>query len=71
MKYGNLEEKTYQEINSKVIDSWCRDGWEWGTPIDHETFLRAKEGDWNVLCWGKIALPFRYATLPQFLMYVK
>ena len=49
MKYGNLEEKTYQEINSKVIDSWCRDGWEWGTPIDHETFLRAKEGDWNVL----------------------
>lgn len=49
MKYGSLEEKTYQEINSKVIDSWCRDGWEWGTPIDHETFLRAKEGDWNVL----------------------
>ena len=49
MKYDILEEKTYQEINSKVIDSWCRDGWEWGTPIDHETFLRAKEGDWNVL----------------------
>lgn len=23
------------------------------------------------VCWGKIALPFRYATLPQFLMYVK
>ena len=39
----------YQEINSKTIDSWCEEGWEWGVPIDHETFLKAKNGEWDVL----------------------
>ncbi|MCI5648032.1 MAG: class I SAM-dependent methyltransferase [Fusicatenibacter sp.] len=38
----------YQEINSKVIDSWCKDGWEWGKPISHETYKRAQEGIWGV-----------------------
>ena len=31
----------YTDINSKVIDSWARSGWEWAQPIDHETYLRA------------------------------
>jgi len=39
----------YQEINSRTIDEWCRDGWEWGQPISHETYVRALEGDWDVL----------------------
>ncbi|MGI6173857.1 MAG: class I SAM-dependent methyltransferase [Christensenellales bacterium] len=38
----------YQDINAKTIDGWVEDGWEWGKPIDHETFLRAKEGSWDV-----------------------
>lgn len=38
----------YQEINSKTIDSWCKDGWQWGQPISHDEFVRAKNGDWNV-----------------------
>lgn len=38
----------YQEINSKTIDGWCRDGWQWGQPISHDEFVRAKNGDWNV-----------------------
>jgi len=38
----------YQDVNARTIDSWCREGWEWGKPISHETFLRAREGDWQV-----------------------
>ena len=38
----------YQDINSRVIDSWCEDGWEWGQPISHETYAKALQGDWGV-----------------------
>lgn len=43
-----LDER-YQDINARVISTWVRDGWEWGKPIDHETYLRAQEGDWQIL----------------------
>lgn len=39
----------YTDINSATIDRWISEGWEWGRPIDHETFLRAKRGEWSVL----------------------
>ncbi len=39
----------YQDINARTIDRWVDEGWEWGRPIDHETFLRAKQGDWSVV----------------------
>ena len=39
----------YTEINASTIDRWVDEGWEWGVPIDHESFLRAKAGDLNVL----------------------
>lgn len=39
----------YTEINSKTIDEWVKEGWEWGTPITHEDFLNAKNGNWNML----------------------
>ncbi|WAA09107.1 class I SAM-dependent methyltransferase [Fervidibacillus albus] len=42
-------DKKYTEINSKVIDRWVEDGWEWGQPISHEVFERAKENEWFVL----------------------
>ena len=38
----------YQEINSKTIDLWCEDGWEWGRPISHEDFEKALGGEWDV-----------------------
>lgn len=41
--------KKYTEINSKTIDQWCEDDWEWGKPISHETYLKALHGEWNVL----------------------
>lgn len=34
--------KKYTEVNSKVIDRWVEEGWEWGQPISHEVFEKAK-----------------------------
>ena len=39
----------YTEINSKTIDKWVGDGWEWGRPVSHEDFERAKAGEWEVV----------------------
>ena len=41
--------KRYQDINAETIDRWIDEGWEWGVPIDTETFRRAKNGDWDVV----------------------
>lgn len=41
--------KNYTEINSTTVDKWVKGGWEWGLPVDHETFMRAKEGDWDMV----------------------
>ena len=38
----------YTDVNAETIDRWTAEGWEWGKPVDHETFLRAKDGDWTV-----------------------
>lgn len=43
------ESKAYQDINAETIDRWITEGWEWGKPIDHETFAAAQAGNWNVL----------------------
>lgn len=42
-------QESYQEINSKTVDRWVENGWEWGRPITHEQFLAAKEGDWSIV----------------------
>jgi SAM-dependent methyltransferase len=39
----------YQDINAETIDRWIEEGWEWGTPISHETYEAAKRGRWDVL----------------------
>lgn len=38
----------YQDINAATIDRWIAEGWEWGKPIDHDTYVRATQGDWAV-----------------------
>ena len=40
--------ESYQDINAQTIDRWVSEGWEWGMPVDHETFARATQGDWEV-----------------------
>ena len=48
---------SYTDINAKTIDQWIEDGWEWGRPIDHETFERAKQGDWKIILTPTRAVP--------------
>lgn len=38
----------YQDINAETIGRWIDEGWEWGKPIGHETFVAAQAGDWAV-----------------------
>ena len=44
-----MDTMNYQDINARTIDSWIEGGWEWGTPISHEVFARAKQGKWDVV----------------------
>lgn len=44
-----LPTERYPDINARTIDRWVQEGWEWGQPIDQETFQGAKEGRWQVL----------------------
>lgn len=56
----------YTEINSLIIDKWVEDGWEWGVPISHEHYMKAKNGDWNVLL-----TPTRYVPKEWFPVFDK
>lgn len=54
----------YREINSSVIDGWVDDGWEWGMPISHETYVKATQGEWNVVLTPTKSVPAEW--FPQF-----
>ena len=43
-----MPEENYAEINARTIDRWVEEGWEWGVPIDHESFVKAQKGEWDV-----------------------
>ena len=38
----------YQDINSRTIDRWVDEGWEWGKPISHAEYEKAQSGTWDV-----------------------
>lgn len=42
-------DKKYTEVNSEIFDKWVEEGWEWGQPISHEIFEKAKNDEWFVL----------------------
>ena len=50
----------YQEINSRTIDLWCEEGWEWGRPISHETYEKALAGEWEVFLTPTKPVPHRW-----------
>ena len=47
----------YTDLNARVISSWADEGWEWGRPIDHETFARATQGDWQLVLTPTVPVP--------------
>lgn len=50
----------YQEINSKTIDLWCEEGWEWGKPISHEIYMKALAGEWDVFLTPTKVVPHEW-----------
>ena len=46
----------YTDINAKTVDGWVKNGWEWGKPISHETFEKAKNGAWGVYLTPTLSL---------------
>ena len=58
--------KEYTEINSKAIDKWVDDGWEWGRPISSEVYTEAKNGKWDV-----VLTPIKPVPHEWFLPYLK
>lgn len=61
--------KKYTDINADAVDSWNKEGWEWGIPITHEQFCRAKEGEWKILLTPTKIMPRKW--LPQALKGLK
>ncbi len=47
----------YQQRNAETIDRWVGEGWIWGVPIGHETFERAKNGEWDVVLTPTVPVP--------------
>lgn len=41
--------QSYADINAATIDRWVSEGWAWGCPVDHDTYVRATQGDWELL----------------------
>ena len=50
----------YREINANVIDKWCAEGWIWGQPISHETYLKALAGEWEVYLTPTKPVPYEW-----------
>lgn len=50
----------YQEINSKTIDRWCDEDWEWGKPITREVYKKALAGEWDVLLTPTKPVPHQW-----------
>ena len=50
----------YQDLNAETIDRWVEEGWEWGTPIDHQTYLDVLDGKWNVLLTPTKPVPHKW-----------
>ena len=47
----------YTKINSKTIDRWIKEGWEWGIPLSHDEYVKALNGEWDVLLTPTKSVP--------------
>ncbi len=51
---------SYVDENAKAIDSWNKDGWTWGIPIDHKTYVNALNGKWDMLLTPTKSVPKKW-----------
>lgn len=54
----------YTKYNSKIIDQWVEDGWEWGKPIDHEEYLQATKGKFRMVLTPTKEIPAEWFPNP-------
>jgi len=47
----------HADVNAEAIGRWIDGGWEWGAPLSHEAWLRARAGDWEVRLTPVKAVP--------------
>ena len=40
----DITTENYADVNARAIDGWNAQGWEWGTPLSHEEYLKAEQG---------------------------
>lgn len=50
----------YTDINAETISRWAENGWEWGIPVDHETYVKALTGDWSVVLTPTKKVPMEW-----------
>ncbi|KRM72242.1 class I SAM-dependent methyltransferase [Lacticaseibacillus brantae] len=50
----------YIEKNKATIQRWIEAGWQWGQPIDHDTFIRAQHGDVNLVLTPTVPVPMNW-----------
>ena len=55
-----MNSNQYTKENRNTIDRWVDDGWEWGKPVSHEEFLRAKGGVCSVLLTPNKPVPMEW-----------
>ena len=44
-----MNKMDYTKTNATTIDSWIQQGWQWGIAIDHDTYVDATNGKWDIL----------------------
>ncbi len=49
--------ESYTDINARTWDEWVEGGIEWGVPISHEKYERARQGEWGVYLTPTIPVP--------------
>ena len=50
----------YTKTNAQTIDTWIDQGWEWGIPIDHESFVDATNGKWDIVLTPTKPMPHQW-----------
>ncbi len=49
--------ESYTDINSRGFDNLVDEDWEWSRPINHETYLKAQNGEWDMVLTPKKNVP--------------
>ena len=56
----DITRDTYADVNARAIDGWNAQGWEWGTPLTHEEYLEARQGEWRMLLTPTKPVPLEW-----------